>query len=173
MLQAIKIVLITEILILATILYSFELFINLQVGVLSSFFIMLGSLYAYKKMVTKQLDSGNFEEQRDPLDRMEDPYELYTPEESSGQKEFSAAEIKQIVQEEKKKIKTFNFSSMKKGSKGSVSLFRLIPYIFLILGFIALRNNEMLDIAYYLGALFIGIVIGYISAKNLFALKIP
>lgn len=132
---------------------------------------MLGSLYAYKKMVIKQLDTENFEEQRDPLERIEDPYELYTQEQEDEQKDLSAAEIKQIVKEEKKKIKTFDLSSMKQGSKGSVSIFRLIPYVFLVLGFIALRNNDILDIPSYLGALLVGIIIGYISAKKIFALK--
>ena len=55
---------------------------------------------------------------------------------------------------------------MKHGARGSVSLFRLVPYLFLVLGFIALKNNELLDIAIYLPSLLVGIVVGSIASKE-------
>lgn len=58
---------------------------------------------------------------------------------------------------------------MKHGAKGSVSLFRLVPYIFLILGFIALNNNKLLDIKVYLPSLLIGIVVGYVVSRDIFS----
>jgi hypothetical protein len=69
--------------------------------------------------------------------------------------------------EEKAKIKTFSLSSIKHGARGSVSLFRLLPYLFLILGFIALKNNEVLDLSFYLPSLMIGIVVGYLASKEI------
>lgn len=127
---------------------------------------MLGSMYAYKKMVNTQLESEVINEERDLLDTIEDPHELYEEfsEESDEQKD-----LKTIVKEEKKKIKTLNVKSMKHGAKGSLSLFRLIPYIFLILGFIALNNNKLLDIKVYLPSLLVGIVAGYIISRDIFS----
>lgn len=156
----------TELLILATYFISFNFFINLQIAVLSSFFIMLGSMYAYKKMVNNQLESEVINEDRDLLDTIEDPHELY--EENIPEADIEK-DLKTIVKEEKKKIKTLNVKSMKHGAKGSVSLFRLVPYIFLILGFIALNNNKLLDIKVYLPSLLVGIVIGYVISRNIFS----
>ena len=75
-------------------------------------------------------------------------------------------DLKAIVKEEKKKIKILNIKDIKKGGRAGFSLFRLLPYLFLILGFIALKNNELLDIVIYLPSLLVGIIIGYISSKD-------
>ena len=129
---------------------------------LSSYFIIVGSVFAYRNMIEQQVKIKNIDEKRDILDEIEDPYELYDedcPNEASA-KELN---LKEIVKEEKKKIKIVNLKSMKDGSKAGFSPFRLIPYLFLILGFIALKNNEMLNIMVYLPSLFVGIVVGYKS----------
>ena len=169
--KIIKFFAITELVILATYFISFSFFINLQIAMLSSFFIIMGSMYAYRKMVDKKVASEEFEEQRDLLDKIEDPHELYdeTPLNEASAEEL---DLKAIVKEEKKKIKILNLKDIKKGSKAGFSLFRLVPYLFLILGFIALKNNELLDIAVYLPSLLIGIVLGYLSAKEIFSLEI-
>ncbi len=165
--KAIKLILISQLLILGTYLISFSFYINLQVAFLSSFFIILGASYGYKKMVKSQVDSGIFEEKRDLLDEIEDPHGLY--DEEINEAPFEELDLKAIVKEEKSKIKTFSVKSMKQGVKGSVSAFRLVPYVFLILGFIALKNNQLLDIAIYLPSLLVGIVVGSISGKELFS----
>jgi len=164
--KTIKNLLVLEFLILATTLLSFEFFINMQLAVLSSFLIIAGSSYAYKKMIKAQIELENIDEKRDFLDEVEDPYELYdeTPINESPAQEL---DLKAIVKEEKKRIKILNLRDIKKGSRASVSLFRLAPYLFLILGFIALKNNELLDIKIYLSSLFIGIVAGYFISRDL------
>lgn len=168
--KTIKFFAITQLIILATYFISFSFFINLQVAYLSSFFIMIGSMFAYRRMVDKQVASEEYEDKRDLLDTIEDPHELYdeTPLNEAPVEEL---DLKAIVKEEKKKIKLVNLRDMKKGSKAGFSLFRLIPYLFLVLGFIALKNNELLDIAIYLPSLLIGIVLGYLSGRELFSLK--
>jgi hypothetical protein len=165
--RAIKIISITELLILASFFVSFSFYINLQIAFLSSFFIILGSMYAYMKMVDKQVQTQEYEEQRDLLDTIEDPHELYD-DEPINNTPAEELDLKAIVKEEKKKIKIVNFKDMKKGSKAGFSLFRLIPYLFLVLGFIALKNNNLLEIAVYLPSLLVGIVIGSISGRELF-----
>jgi len=165
--KSIKILIISELLVLLTYLISLEFFINLQIAFLSSFFIILGSTYAYKKMIDTQVKTENITQERDTLDTIEDPYELYD-DDLINETPVDELDLKAIVKEEKKKIKTLNIKDIKKGSRATVSLFRLLPYIFLILGFIALKNNELLDLSIYLPALLVGIVIGYICSKDIF-----
>ncbi len=149
-----------------TYIISFEFYINLQIAALSSFFIIAGSAYAYKKMVKNQVALENIDEKKDILDEIEDPHELYEDFEIDNIAS-DELDIKAIVKEEKKKIKILNIKDIKKGSKAGVSLFRLVPYLFLILGFIALKNNDLLDISVYLPSLLVGIVAGYFFAKEL------
>ncbi|MCD6433911.1 MAG: hypothetical protein J7L21_07700 [Sulfurimonas sp.] len=119
-------------------------------------------------MVNNQVDSKMIEDKRDILDTIEDPHELYD-DESINEAPVEELDLKAIVKEEKAKIKTLSVKSMKHGVRGSVSAFRLVPYVFLVLGFIALKNNELLDIAVYLPSLLVGIVVGSISGRGLFS----
>jgi len=141
---------------------------NLQVAFLSSYFVILGSSIAYKKMVKNQIDSDIVEDERDLLDEIEDPHGLYDNN-PINETPVEELDLKEIVKEEKAKIKTFSVESMKHGVKGSVSAYRLVPYLFLVLGFIALKNNELLDIVIYLPSLLVGIIIGSISSTVNFA----
>ena len=167
--KAISLFGIVEFFIVATYFYDYILFINLQVAFLSSFFIIVGASYAYKNMVKNQVEAKKGEGddgKRELLDTIEDPYELY---EDTQINEAPAEELdlREIVKEEKKKIKTFSFQSAKYGARGSVSLFRLIPYLFLVLGFISLKNHNYLDISFYLPSILLGIIIGSFVSKPL------
>lgn len=164
--RAISIFSIFELLIIGVYFYSFEIFINLQIAFLSAFFVILGSSFAYKQVVNSQLKSKSFEEKKDILDEIEDPYELYKETTINNAPE-EELDLKEIVKEEKSKIKTLNLSSMKQGAKGSLSLFRMIPYLFLVLGFVALENNHLLSITIYIPSILLGILVGSISSKAL------
>ena len=161
--KTIKILTFAEIFVLATSFISFAFFINLQIAFLSSLFVILGSMLAYKKMVQVQIESNFTEEKRDLLDTIEDPHGLYEDTPLQPEEEL---DLRTIVSEEKKKIKTLSLQNMKHGVRGSVSLFRLLPYVFLVLGFIALKNNELLQIWVYLPSLLFGIIIGYLSGRE-------
>jgi len=163
--KSIKLLAISELIIIFSYLYSFEFFINLQVAYLSSFFVIVGSMFAYKKMVTTQVKAKNVEEKRDLLDEIEDPHELYE-DEPINHAPLEELDLKEIVKEERKKIKTISIKNLKDGSRAGFSPFRLIPYIFLILGFIALKNNELLDIAIYLPSLLVGIIVANIVGRE-------
>ena len=165
-LRVIKPLVVAETLVLATSLYSKVLFANTQVAFLSSLFVILGSSFAYKRMVDAKVKSDTYEDKRDLLDEIEDPHELYD-EEEINEAPVEELDLKAIVKEERAKIKTFSFQSIKHGAVGSVSLFRLLPYIFLILGFIALKNNNILDLSFYLPALLIGIIAGSFASKEI------
>ena len=77
-------------------------------------------------------------------------------------------DLKAMVKEERAKIKTVSVESVKHGVRGASSFFRLVPYVFLVLGFISLENNWLLDIAIYLPSLLLGIIVGFVSSKELF-----
>jgi len=165
--KAISLILIVELIIIATQFISFEFYINLQVAFASSLLVILGASYAYKRMVSTHIEADLVNENRDLLDTIEDPHELYE-ENSINNAPVEELDLKQIVKEEKAKIKTLSIKSMKHGVRGSVSFFRIVPYVFLVLGFIALKNNELLNIAVYLPSLLVGIIVGSISGKTLF-----
>lgn len=165
--KAIRLLAITQFLIFLTYLYSSGFYANLQLAFLSSFIIMLGSFYAYRKMINSKVKTQSFENERDALDVIDDPYELYD-EAEINKTDAEDLDLKQIVKEEKKKIKTFDLKNIKEGGSASFSLFRLGGYLFLVLGFIALKNNEILQISVYLPSLLIGIVVGYIFSKEIF-----
>ena len=164
--RAISILILVETVIILSNFISFEFFINLQVAFLSSFFIILGAAYAYKRMVVSEVKANNIDEKRDFLDELEDPHELYD-DKPINDTPVEEIDLKEILKEEKKKIKILNIKDVKKGSRASFSLFRLVPYLFLILGFIALKNNELLNITIYLPSLLVGILVGYISSKKI------
>ncbi|HIP02362.1 MAG TPA: hypothetical protein EYG75_02490 [Campylobacterales bacterium] len=119
-------------------------------------------------MVHNKVNTNQYEDERDLLDKIDDPYELYDNKESN-QAPAQELDFKQIVKEEKAKIKTFSLKNAKYGLRGSSSMIRIIPYLFLILGFIALKNNGLLELTYYLPSLLIGIVTGAIISKEIFA----
>ncbi len=176
--KSISLFAITQLLVIATYLISFEFYINLQVAFATSFLIIIGASFAYNSMVKKQIEVDAYEEKRDLLDDIEDPHELYDDEVNDEVREGALGyepinnapveelDLKAIVKEEKAKIKTLSVKSMKHGARGSVSLFRLVPYLFLVLGFIALKNNELLNIAVYLPSLLVGIILGSVISKE-------
>ena len=163
--KSISLFVIAELLVIASYFISFEFYINLQVAFGTSFLIILGASYAYSSMVKNQVEADSYEDKRDLLETIEDPHELYD-DEPINNASVEELDLKAIVKEEKAKIKTLSVKSMKHGAKGSVSLFRLVPYLFLVLGFIALKNNELLNIAIYLPSLLVGIVLGSVVSKE-------
>lgn len=158
----IRLLLGAELLILCTNAISYHFFINLQIAALSSFLVIAGSLYAYRKMVVARVEANDMLDEPDLLDAIEDPHGFYE-DTDINHAPFEELDLKSIVKEEKKKIKILNLQSVKEGSSAGFSLYRLLPYLFLILGFIALQNNKLLNIAIYLPALLLGIVLAHLA----------
>ncbi len=154
-----------EALLFLALLFGQDVFINVQVAFLSSFLIIIASGYTHKKMVLKRVDADAYVDDRDPLEKIDDPHGLFDEEEISDAP-VEELDLRQIVKEEKKKVKLFSLENIKAGTKGSLSFYRLGAYLFLFLGFIALRNNHILDVKIYLAALLPGIVAGYLFLKG-------
>ncbi len=160
-----KILLLFEAVILLILPFGERLFANVQVAFLSSFLIILASGIAHKRMVQSRLKNESFSDDRDPLDKIDDPHELFE-EEIINDAPAEELDLRSIVKEEKKKVKLFSANSLKYGLKGGMTLYRIGAYLFLFFGFVALKNNHLLDITIYLLSLPLGIVAGYMTLKE-------
>ena len=81
--------------------------------------------------------------------------------------------ILEVVKEEKARLKA-NKSTIKNTAKSApalVSIFRVVPYLFLVLGFIGLKNNNLLSLLPFLVGLGFGIIMGYMLGRAFFAPK--
>jgi len=131
-----------------------EWLFNTQIGFVSSSLIMFASIISYRNMVQNRVDMGMVvaEDNRDTLDKIEDPYDLYDEDEI---KEEMEKPFKEIVFEEKARLKKSRRSvwQVTKDSKAALSFYRLGAYGLLLFGFFYLNNNHLLDIGSYLFAL--------------------
>jgi hypothetical protein len=132
---------------------------NTQVAFISSMFISLATFLSYKRNVSKRLENVDYDAQlsndRDEIDKIDDPYDLYDEEEINDQKEFTALEIKNIIKEEKSKVKQNTFKNTIYSSTSFISIYRILGYVVLIFGFFLLNNNGIFHVVSYLVGLFI------------------
>lgn len=146
-------------------------FVNAQVAFVSAFLILLGSMYSYRNLVRRNLENGIQTDLADTVDKIDDPYDLYDDEAHPA--DADQRPLKEVIREEKARLKA-NKHTVKNVSKTApalLSIYRLVPYGVLVLGFIALKNNEMLALWYYLPGLAVGVVSGFFSGKALFGLR--
>lgn len=131
--------------------------LNTQIALIASLFITSGSFFGYKKLVLKRLKNYENSEDRDAIDKIEDPYELYS--EVKNEKEIDA---KELFEEEKKRIKGFKRSILNFVSTSSafLSIYRVLGYIVLIVSVLVLMDKKIFDPIYF----FIGLSIVPISA---------
>jgi len=133
--------------------------INTQMGFIPSAFVMLGSMLSYRSMVQGRLNVGAIpDDERDTLDKLEDPYELYDDELKQDDSEKTLVEV---VKEERQNLKKSRRSVWQttKDSKASFSFYRLASYVLLIFGFFYLNNNQLLEIPIYLFSLAIPTIV--------------
>lgn len=81
--------------------------INTQVAFISAMIITLGSFWGYKKNIENRVANTYLKEEelledRDAIDAIDDPYDLYSEINETAPKELSAHEIKEILSQEKK-----------------------------------------------------------------------
>jgi hypothetical protein len=133
------------------------------VAMVSSMLIVTGSLYSYRNMIQSRVGDVDVDDVKDSIDMMDDPYDLYEEE-----RESEITDIKEMIKEEKARQKSNIIENTTKNASAMVSVYRLIPYAFLILGFIGLENSHSLEIWPYLVGLAVGMPMGYMIAKKLF-----
>lgn len=123
----------------------------------------MGSLYAYRNMIDAKVGDVDPEDHKDSIDMMDDPYDLYEEE-----REGEIADVKELIKVEKELQKKAILENTVKNGSAWISVYRLIPYAFFALGFIALENNHMMHLLSYLIGLGYGIVIGYLISREWF-----
>ena len=143
--------------------------LNAQLGFISSLIITLATFLSYKRNVQKRLenidvDAGELKEDRDKIDEIDDPFDLYTEYEEVKEEDLTPEKIKEIIKDEKAKVKTASVKNALKSSGSFVSLYRIVGYGTLLVSFFALNNNQLfLPIAFLIG---IGLVpLGVLVSK--------
>ena len=145
--------------------------LNTQVAFISSLFIIIASFLSYRKNIQNRLSNldltkTNQNEDRDKIDEIDDPYDLYTEYEQIPEEELTSEKIKEIINDEKSKVNKNSFKNTLFSASGFLSIYRILGYGILIFGFFALNNNKIfLPIAFIIG---LGIVpIGVLFSKLL------
>ncbi|HHH20213.1 MAG TPA: hypothetical protein ENK86_06870 [Campylobacterales bacterium] len=129
-------------------------FINSQIAFWTSSLVMLASIISYRNMVQNRLEKGMVpaEDNRDTIDKIEDPYDVFGEEAKPTDEDKP---MKEIVQEEKARLKRNKRSiwQVTRDSKAALSIYRMGAYGLLIMGFFYLNNENNLHIPSYLSAL--------------------
>ncbi len=163
--RSIKTLLLIQSAILLLLLDSTETFLNFEIGWISSFLVLMGSMYSYKRLVDKRVESFEGAMDRDVIEKIDDPYDLY----SEDIPDDTERDIKEVIREEKARLKANRTNGLKTGAPAMVSLYRMVPYVLLVFGFIALQNNALLSLTPYLLGLGAGIFSAFITGKKIFS----
>ena len=152
--------------VLAMVFFGFDVVLNLQVAFFSSFFIVLGSFIGYRKNILKQSEDFIIrdENEKDVIDAIDDKFDLYG---EINENELSDEDVQEIIKEERKKqnIKDSLTNTMK-SLRSATSIYRIMGYVLLVIGFFFLNNNQLLiPIAYLLGFLIVPIMALIVNLK--------
>ena len=127
--------------------------LNTQIGFLSASLVMLGSMRSYRRMVDARIENEiiTADIDKDVIDRLEDPYDLYSEETKAEPVE----DVRSAIKEEKARLKANRRSLFEvlRDTKAALSLYRVGAYLLLILGFLYLNRHHLLQIPAYLFAL--------------------
>jgi len=130
-----------------------------QIGFVSASLVLGASMLSYSRMVHRRIADGAVvaEDDRDDLDKMEDPYDLYGDEAATA----DAPNLKETIRAEKQQMKQQRRSLYQtlRDSRASLSFMRLGAYLFLFAGFFYLNKNQLLHIPSYLTALSLPIIV--------------
>ncbi len=138
--------------------------LNAQVAFIASLLVTFSSFFAYRRMVAHEATDKKVSiyEERDLLDRIEDPYELYE------EAEISAESLKEVITEEKAKLRSFRRTGehLKKSAKGFLSPWRLGAYLILVLAFLFLNRQGVFVIWPFLAGLAVVPVGSFLAAVS-------
>lgn len=143
---------------IAMIFFDIKVLYSMQIGYITATLVMIASIISYRRMVNARVKEKiiTMDDRRDTIDKLEDPYDLYSEDEVDEEKSLA-----QTVKEEKKKLKQNKRSLYQtlRDTKAALSVYRLSSYALLIIGFMYLNRQQLLDIPSYIIALGIPSVI--------------
>lgn len=132
--------------------------LNTQVAFISSLFITVASFLSYKRNIESRLSNLDLSktnhtlEDRDKIDEIDDPYDLYSEYEEIPEEELTPEKIKEIINDEKSKVKKNSLKNTLFSAGGFLSIYRVLGYASLVFGFFALNNNSIfIPFAFILG----------------------
>ena len=99
-------------------------------------------------------DSNKAQEciERDKIDEIDDPFDLYSDYEPVKEEDLTPEKIKEIINDEKSKLKKNSIKNAIFSASGFLSLYRILGYAILIFGFFALNNNQIfMPISFIIG----------------------
>lgn len=147
-------------LLIAIIFFDINVLYSTQIGYISSALVMIASIISYRRMVNARVKEKiiTIDDSKDTIDKLEDPYDLYSEDVVIDEEEKSFAET---VKEEKKNLKKNKRSLYQtiRDTKAALSIYRISSYVVLIIGFMYLNRHQLLDIPSYIIALGIPSVI--------------
>lgn len=123
--------------------------LNTQVAFVGSLFVTIASFLSYRKNVNNRLSNYKTpanalnSQDRDKVDEIDDPFDLYTEYEEIPEEELTSEKIKEIIKDEKSKVKKNSFKNTIFSAGGFVSIYRVLGYGSLVFGFFALNNNKL------------------------------
>ena len=146
--------------------FDIKMLWNTQIGFVSASLVMLASMKSYKRMVDARVEHQiiTIDDTRDTIDKLEDPYDLYSEDAVD-----EGVELDEAIKEEKecmKQSKRTLFETLR-DTKAALSLNRIGAYVVLILGFFYLNRHGYLVAPAYILALTVPmLVLVYILISN-------
>jgi hypothetical protein len=141
-------------LLIALIFFDIKVLYSTQIGYITATLVMVASIISYRRMVNARVKHQiiTMDNSKDTIDKLEDPYDLYSDDVTIDEEEKSLA---QTINEEKKKLKNNRRSVYQsiKDTKAALSIYRLGAYVLLIVGFMYLNRQQLLNIPSYIVAL--------------------
>lgn len=143
--------------------------LNSQVAFFGSLCVVIGSFFGYKKNIENRIPDEPIDdfEDKDVIDKIEDPFDLDTENEPDAK--LSDEQIKEILKEEKKNQSAKSIKNLLFSFGGFASIYRLIGYCVLLIGFFALMKNTLFEPISYLAGLLIvpvgALIFGFVK-KN-------
>ena len=137
--------------------------LSFMVAFATSSLVVLASFKNYKSVVQKRVESledTDEIENRDIIDKIEDPYSLYEQEEETDVKE-ALKKQKELLKKNKKDIKEIT-----KNSAVAFKPIRVVAYALLVGGFFYLLKSDNLNLKFYLPSLIIPNIIAVIYLLN-------
>jgi len=125
--------------------------INTQIAFFTSLFSTSATFFAYRKNVLKGIDNEIQMDDKDIVDKLDDPYDLY----GEINEEIIENPTKEQILEANKPIKQNHIQNLKKSFFSFASLYRLIGYILVVVGFFYLTKNHIFSVWAYLSGFFI------------------
>jgi hypothetical protein len=160
-LKILKLLIIIDIFLAAgSIIFSnINMLYNTQIGFLTATFVMVGSMFSYRRMVNARVEHNiiTTDDSKDVIDKLEDPHDLY----SEDIVEDPDVDLREAVKEEKQRFKANRRSVFQviKDTKGALSIYRVSAYILLVLGFLYLNRHGILCIPAYLFSLSLPMIV--------------